>query len=129
MKHFVARLMLVALLGFVPLAAGGCGFVITNGPPQGHEQLTDFECTESNLGPTLDIAWAAFQPVSAMSVLGEDVDWSGFGKTEENAGTAFGVAITWAALSTASGIVGLKKTSRCREAKRRLAQRQLLERD
>src|SRR5438046_10682656 len=47
------RLNLI-LLGLSSLLFTGCGFLLTNGPPTGHEQMDSFSCTEQDAGPILD---------------------------------------------------------------------------
>jgi hypothetical protein len=75
-----------------------------------------FDCTEGRTGPILDLAVAGISLASAVSVAsdGNDDPW------------ADGVALVHglqAALYAASGYIGFKKTSRCREARRLLADR------
>ena len=48
MKRFGSRLMTISLLALLPMATG-CGFVFSHAPPEGHEQLDYFTCTE-NIG-------------------------------------------------------------------------------
>src|SRR5258706_14552405 len=42
------------LFGLSSLLFTGCGFLLTNGPPTGHEQMDSFSCTEQDAGPILD---------------------------------------------------------------------------
>ena len=35
------------------MATGACGFIFSHGPPEGHEQMDYFVCTESNAGPII----------------------------------------------------------------------------
>jgi hypothetical protein len=95
-------------LVLVLAANTACGFVLTRGPPEGHEQMDYFNCTESNAGPIIDVVWAGLNLVGA---------------AVENAGAGVAVGIGWGVVSSAAAIVGFGKTSKCREAKRLQAQR------
>ncbi len=110
----LARVGLIALL---PLATGACGFVFMHGPPEQHEQLNRFNCTESNTGAILDFVWAGLNVVGAAAVAA-DAD------NTENSGGIIVSGIAWGAFSTAAGVVGMNKTKKCRAAKQQLADRQ-----
>lgn len=109
---------LVALLATC-LSVGACGLLLTNGPPAGHESMDYFSCTESNLGPGMDAAWAGLNVVGALLSLTDD-DAGGSGGVE---GGAALVGLSWGALSGISAGVGFRRTSQCREAKAALAER------
>jgi hypothetical protein len=111
----------VALLALLPLATGGCGFILVHGPPQGHEQMVYISCTESDAGPIVDGIWAGlnlFGAIYAASLSEEDF----FTPAERNAYVASG--IVWTGFSSAAAVVGLNKTKKCRAAKEQLARRQ-----
>jgi len=115
-----ARLLAAGPLFCVLAMTEGCGLVLTHGPPMGHEQMYHFDCTENRTGPIIDFALAGLSLASA-------VDFATAGDSDPlsdnlSAGFAIGYAVQ-AALYTASGFIGLKKTSRCREARRLLADR------
>src|SRR5436190_17333986 len=55
----------VLLLALLCALLTGCGFVLTKGPPTGHEQMLAFSCTESNAGPILDIVWGSLNVLGA----------------------------------------------------------------
>jgi len=98
----------------------GCGVFLTHGPPIGHEQMYYFDCTESRTGPLLDFAGAGFAAASAVDLATTgDSDTS---SDDFDTSLAFAYAVQVVAY-TASGFLGLRKTSRCREARGLLADR------
>ena len=112
------RLSLVAVLA-LPLSAGtvGCGFIFTHGPPEGYEQMDYFTCTESNTGPIVDVIWGGLNVIGAIVVLSDPDEYE-----ERDQLIASGLA--WGAISGTAAAVGFSKTSKCRDAKRELAERQ-----
>lgn len=62
----------LGLLGLLPLLLPDCGFVFSQGPPTGHEQMESFTCTESNAGPILDIVWASLNVLGALGGIGPE---------------------------------------------------------
>jgi len=106
----------VMLLGLLSLLLSGCGFLISKGPPTGHEQMLSFSCTESNAGPTIDIVWAALNVLGAAAAASEPDAY-------ENAGQIVAVGIGWGVLSSFSAASGYKKSKECRHALQQLAQR------
>ena len=95
----------------------GCGFVFTHGPPQGHEQMDYFTCTESNTGPILDIVWGVGNVVGGIIAKSNPDDY-------DNSDLTLAAGLAWGAISGTSAAVGFNKTSKCRDAKQALAQRQ-----
>lgn len=112
-----ARLTTLALLAGLTVGSAACGFVLTQGPPAGHERMARFTCTESNTGPILDIAYGA---VSLLSAAAATATSGGFIDFSAGAPALVGLG----AIYTASGIVGLHKTSACRAAIHQLDARQ-----
>src|SRR6185436_14023199 len=110
------RLPSVLMLGLISLLLSGCGFLISKGPPTGHEQMLSFSCTESNAGPTIDIVWAALNVLGAAAAASEPDAY-------ENAGQIVAVGIGWGVLSSFSAASGYKKSKECRHALQQLAQR------
>jgi len=106
----------VMLVGLLSLLLSGCGFLISKGPPTGHEQMLSFSCTESNAGPTLDIVWAALNVLGAAAAASEPDAY-------ENAGEIVAVGIGWGVVSSFSAASGYKKSKECRQALQQLAQR------
>ena len=116
-KRFVSRLTIVALLGLLPMAAGACGFIFSHPPPQGHEQMEYFTCTESNTGPTIDVIFAGLNVLGALVVAGDQDNYA-------NPGAAVAFYLALGAFSGAAAPVGFNKSKKCRAAKRQLAERQ-----
>ena len=102
-KHFASRLATPALLGLLPMATGACGFVLTHGPPIGHERMEGFTCTESNTGPILDVVWAGLNLLYGIGILATDDPLV----APRSAGYA---SIGWSVVSIASAATGFKKT-------------------
>jgi hypothetical protein len=115
-----ARFFVAGSLGCVLAMTQGCGLVLTHGPPVGHEQMNYFNCTESRTGPILDLALAGFSLVGAVSAATDSQSDPYLGDVS----TGFAVigALEFALYATSS-IIGMKKTSRCREARQLLADR------
>lgn len=92
------------------LTLSGCGLAFTHGPPRDFKRLDSFECTTSDLGPTLDLAAAA--GIITLGALFAAIASDGGGQPElALAGAAFPAAV-W----VGSGVAGFRKTRRCREA-------------
>jgi len=106
-------LAVIALL----VTSSSCGFILTQAPPQNHEQLTYFSCTESNGGPIIDVIWAGLNVLGALAA-------SSNPNSYDNPGQIEAVGLTWGVVSGSAAVVGFGKTSRCRAAKRQLAERQ-----
>lgn len=103
---------LAALLMFV----SGCGFVLSKGPPRGHETTDYFTCTESNTGPILDIVWGGLNVLGAVIAAAEPDPYG-------DRGPAVAVGLGWGVLSGFSAASGFKKSEQCRTAKKQLAER------
>jgi hypothetical protein len=112
----------------LPTIMGACGFVFTHGPPKGHEQLDSFSCTESNLGPFIDIMWASTNIIGAL-VVASDREAYNNRSLFNNANRAIKTSVVWAMFSGAAAATGFRKTKRCRDARRALAIRQAELRD
>ncbi|NIM49706.1 MAG: hypothetical protein GTN62_05620 [Gemmatimonadales bacterium] len=104
-------------LGLLSVATGACGFIFSHAPPEGHEQMEYFTCTESDAGPIIDLIWAGLNVLGAVVVAG-DPDYY------EDSGAIIASGLVWGAFSSAAGAVGLNKSKKCRAAKRGLAERQ-----
>ncbi len=115
-KRFASRLTIVALLGLLPMATGACGFIFSHAPPQGHDQMEYFTCTESKTGPILDVivsGLSVFAAAGAATIDDPDFD----------RGATIGGYIVAVGLWGSAAVVGFNKTNRCREAKRALMER------
>ena len=118
-KPFASRLTAVAFLGLVPAATGACGFIFSHAPPDSHEQMEYFTCTESNAGPILDVIWGGLNVLAALAAV------TGPGPEPiVSRGALVAYSLSWASLSGAAAGVGFSKSRRCRAAKRALVQRQ-----
>jgi len=122
----VPRLTVIAFAGFVAATTGGCGLLIVQAPPEGHEQMNYFTCTESNAGPAIDLAWAGLSLVSGLICAADPDGYEDY--SNYDAGTCVAIGLGWVALSGTSAIVGFNKTKKCRAAKRQLAERQAQQR-
>ena len=112
------RLKLLAIgSALLPVVTGGCGFLFSHAPPEGHEQMDYFTCTEGDAGPIIDIVWAGLN-VAGAAVIASDPD------TYANADAAIVGGISWGVISGAAAVVGFNKSKKCRAAKRALAERQ-----
>jgi hypothetical protein len=104
-----------ALLALLPT---GCSFAFVDGPPTTHKQLPYFECTSSNVLPTVDAVLGVIYGVAAVGTLADGAT-SSSSSYSDNKGDAI-LAGAAAAVLVASGIYGYQKTSSCREAKEKL---------
>ena len=111
------RSMTMSIFILSVLCSTGCGFILTHAPPDDHAQLDSFSCTESNGGPIVDFVWAGLNLLGALTIAANPDDYP-------NEGETVAIGLSWAALGTAAGAVGVGKTKKCREAKQALAARQ-----
>ena len=107
------RLNLI-LLGLSSLLFTGCGFLLTNGPPTGHEQMDSFSCTEHDAGPILDAFGAGAAVLVAASA-------AAMPDLHDNSGRIVTVGLAWGVVSGLSAANGFKKAKRCRAAYGQLA--------
>jgi hypothetical protein len=110
-SHIALFILLVSL----PMAVCGCGFALVRGPPAGYQQVQQFSCTESDLGPILDVIAAAGGLVTIAVSQG---DYYYYAQDEMIAGGAAAAAVYGA-----SAVVGFLRTKRCRAARRQLEER------
>ncbi len=121
-KRLVTRFVVILSLAFLPVTAGACGFFLTHGPPEGYEQMSYFTCTEEDIGPILDFAWAGLNVAGAIICAAQGDDY--YNESGIDSGTCTAVGLTWGVVSTSAGIVGVNKTKKCRDAHRQLSERQ-----
>ena len=107
--HAVLRLTQGVFLGLLLLATGGCGLVLVKQPPIGYQSMEHFTCTESNLGPILDMT-AAVGGLVVVAVSQDDYYYY-----VQGAMIAIGLSTT--ALYGVSATFGFLKTKKCRAAK------------
>jgi hypothetical protein len=111
----------VALLALLPLATGSCGFIFSHAPPEGHEQMQHFTCTESNAGPIIDIIWASLNFLGAVAAASNPEYYRDQGYEP---GPIIAGGVIWGTVSSAAAGVGFQKSKKCKAAKLQLAQRQ-----
>ena len=99
------------------VAASGCGFAFTHGPPAGHEQLEYIPCTESDAGPILDLIWGGLNVLGAIAVAAEPDQY-------DAAGVTIASGLAWGVFSSFSAASGFRKASACQSARAALAHRQ-----
>ena len=117
-KRFGWRPMTISLLALMPMTTG-CGFLFSHAPPEGHEQLDYFTCTDNNAGPIIDVIWGSLMAINAI-VAAAEPDYYGEGASV--------IYLSWAILSGAAASSGFNKSKKCRAAKRALAARQTQDR-
>jgi len=125
MRQVAARLTTAVLLGSLAVGSSGCGFILTQAPPAGHENMSYFTCTESNTGPALDLVLGGLELVGSLALASNPSSGTLFYGSRQDAGVVVAAGLAWTAVFGASGIVGLHKTSECRAALRQLAARQM----
>jgi len=120
-SQFLLRPTSIVAVGVFSLTSGACGYLFSHGPPQGHEQMQHFSCTESNAGPIIDVIWAGLNVVSAVSVASDpdSYEWQGY-----DPNLLLASSLIWAVVSGSAAPVGFNKSKKCRAAKLQLAQRQ-----
>lgn len=102
--------------GLLALSLSGCGFLLTNGPPPGHEQLVSFSCTDDNAGPVLDIVWGSLNVLGALAIASDRAAY-------DNPDLSIASGLAWGLFSGFSAATGFKKTRDCRQALAQLAAR------
>lgn len=106
--------MLILLLALE--VSGGCSFIFVRRRPANHAQLPSFECTSSQVAPTIDTVFAVTTPLGAgLSALNDPLvrTW-----------TTAAFAGAWTAALAASAIYGYETTASCRAAQAQLVARQ-----
>ena len=86
-----------------------------SGPPQGHEQLEYFTCTESKIVPRLDVAGAILNAVGAAITIADD--------GTANRGVVAAIDVGFVVLLAASSKTGYRRINECQAAKLELARR------
>jgi uncharacterized protein YjdB len=99
------------------MTTGACGFIFSHAPPEGHEEMDYFTCTDNNAGPIIDVIWASLNVLGALVAAGDPDAY-------ENSSQIIAVGLSWGVLSGAAAGVGFNKTKKCKAAKRAQAQRQ-----
>lgn len=103
----------LVLAAAIACGGAGCSLAFVNGPPPNHRQLPFFDCTSSNVLPTVDLLFAG---VAAVDAVGGTAGASGLPSSRtELAGFA-----VEAAVFAASAAYGYGKTSACKKAQTEL---------
>jgi len=107
----------IVLLALAPCVFGACSMLFTHGPPQGHEKMVYFTCSESSTGPILDIVWGGLNVAGALVIAGHRDEY-------DNPDRGVATGVIWGIISGISAGVGFDRVKKCRAAKRQLAERQ-----
>lgn len=113
----IKRAASVAATIIMSLGVAGCGFLFSHAPPEGHERMSSFNCTESNAGPIIDIIWGALNVLGALQAASDPDAY-------ENSSQIVAVGLSWGVISGTAAGVGFDKSKKCRTARRSLAERQ-----
>jgi hypothetical protein len=105
----------MALLTLLP---AGCSFAFVDGPPSTHKQLPYFECTSSNVLPTVDAVVGGIYGVAAAATLIDSSSSSSSSYSNDRSDALLAGALAVVAVSSA--VYGYHRTSSCREAKEQL---------
>ena len=109
------KTMAVLLLA---LTVSGCSFALVQGPPEGHESMAYFTCTDSREWPTADLLYAGVTGLMGITVIlagrGDAWPWD----PEDGLGL-----IVQSGLHGIAAKKGFEKVSACRQAKLEQAQR------
>jgi hypothetical protein len=114
---------LAVVLAAVPLH--GCGWLFVHAPPEGHERLPYFTCTEESTLPTLDGIFAGLALVGTV-VAATSADEAGYGSYGGDTYSAQSIVVGGIAEGLVFGLSaasGARKVRECREAKRQWLER------
>ena len=102
----------VALLGLLLFATTGCSLAFVKGPPTGHQEMTEFTCTDHYFVPIFE------------GVFGALLLYAGLGSDDEE-GLQIGSEALWptGALMLTDAAVGALKVNKCRDALEELRHR------
>ncbi len=117
LERRVIRLTTAAGLLLLPISICACGFIFSHGPPDGHERMDYFSCTESNAGPIIDAIWGGLNVLGALVIAGDPAAY-------DNPDATIASGLVWGVVSGSAAAVGFNKSKKCRVAKQQLAQRQ-----
>lgn len=120
-RHSGSRFTSLVCAALLALSVNACSFLFSHAPPEGHERMEYFTCTEGNAAPIIDVIWASLNVLTALAVAGNPDDY--YLPNEQ-----IGFSVAMALLSGAAAPVGFNKSKRCRAAKRQQAERQAQDR-
>jgi hypothetical protein len=112
-KRVLSLCTTAVLLACLVLGGSACGWLFSHGPPQGHERMNYFSCTESNVGPILDVTWAG------LNLVGGIIGYASQGSNSISGPIGLAEFSIW----FLSGSDGFRKSRQCRAAKQQLADR------
>ena len=110
------RKILAVLL--LALTVSGCSFALVQGPPEGHESMAYFACTDSREWPTADLLYAGATGLLGITVILAGRNDNSAWDPEDGLGL-----IVISGLSGIAAKKGFEKVSACRQAKLEQAQR------
>jgi hypothetical protein len=110
------RVRTLVLAAGVACGGSGCSLAFVNGPPPNHERLPFFDCTTSNVLPTVDLLLAGAAAVDAVG------GTAGASALSSSRAELIGFAVEGAVFA-ASAIYGYGKTSECKKAQAELFKR------
>jgi hypothetical protein len=110
------RVWKLVLAAGVACGGAGCSLAFVNGPPPNADRLPFFDCTTSNVLPTVDLLFAG---VAAIDAVGGT---AGASALSESRADLIGFAVEGAVFA-ASAIYGYGKTSECKKAQAELFKR------
>ena len=103
LRRLLLRFTAAAGLLFLTGSNSACGFIFSHAPPDGHERMDYFTCTESNTAPIMDVVWGGLIVLGVLTVVGDP------GAVEEP-GRTIAIGLTWAGLSGAAATVGFTRS-------------------
>lgn len=121
------------------MAANGCSFIFSAGPPPDHRQMRYFDCPSSHVPPVIDTVLAAaggLVTLAAVALTENPINFSEIRRPNAHevapafaqidgseAAGLVAIAAALVAVPTVSAIRGYAKVSECREAKAELVAR------
>jgi len=107
------QLLWIAVLTHV---FSGCSYLFVTAPPDNHERLNYFDCTQGNGLPVIDTVLGGIYALASVGEL------SGRGASQSTSQTfeSVGAPLVLAGLFAASAVSGFGKTSDCRMARTKL---------
>jgi hypothetical protein len=108
------------LAGVMVLWLSGCSLLFVHGPPENHQQLRSFHCTESEFAPEMDTVLAVLQTLNfAFANSQSDAEWNrNFpgGDPPFSHSAALPLYAVFAVVEAISAGYGYQTVSSCREA-------------
>lgn len=99
------------------MLTSSCAFIVTDGPPSGHEAMTYFECDTNRAPAIIDVISSGLSVALAVAVTDDPT----LRQEDREAGALWWAA--WAVLHGTSAVWGFNTNGKCSTAKRGLALR------